>query len=56
MKKIFNEKSTSTENEKYDSAKRPYIPPRLTEFGHVVKLTQGTGSMNVDSVSGRRKN
>lgn len=28
--------------------KRPYAPPRLTEYGSVAKLTQGTRSVQQD--------
>ena len=31
--------------------KRPYTPPRLTEYGSVAKLTQGGGSLQVDGGS-----
>jgi hypothetical protein len=27
------------------STKKPYSPPRLTEYGNVAKLTQGPGSL-----------
>ena len=29
--------------------KRPYAPPRLTEYGSVAKLTQGTRTTQQDS-------
>ena len=29
--------------------KRPYAPPRLTEYGSVAKLTQGTRTSQQDS-------
>lgn len=29
--------------------KRPYVPPRLTEYGSVAKLTQGTRTSQQDS-------
>jgi hypothetical protein len=32
--------------------KRPYTPPRLTEYGSIAKLTQGTGSTQADAGGG----
>ena len=33
-----------------------YEAPSLVEYGQVVELTKGTGSMNPDMVANRRKN
>lgn len=38
------------------SAKKPYRKPQLLQYGLLSVITQGTGSMNADSVAGRRKN
>jgi hypothetical protein len=35
--------------------KRPYSAPRLTEYGSVAKLTQGSGSSASDPGGGFRK-
>ena len=37
------------------STKRPYAPPRLTEYGSVAKLTQGLGSLQADGGSTFRR-
>jgi len=33
-------------------SKRPYASPRLTEYGSIAKLTQGTGSLQADTSGG----
>ncbi len=46
----------TVEDKNPEPAKRSYRKPELLQFGLLSVITQGTGSMNVDSVSGRRKN
>lgn len=44
--------ANETKNKPSDGAapgKRPYAPPRLTEYGSVAKLTQGTRTNQQDS-------
>ena len=48
------ERSATEKN--YEPAKQAYRKPELLQFGLLSVITQGTGSMNVDSVAGRRKN
>jgi hypothetical protein len=38
-----------------DERKRPYVTPRLTEYGSVAKLTQGFGSLQADGGSTFRR-
>lgn len=56
MNKLPEVKNTTKKNVKTETVKTPYTSPHIVDFGHVAKLTQGTGSMNVDAVAGRRKN
>jgi len=45
----MNKNSTLRVNEGGDSAgKKPYRTPRLTEFGHISKLTAGTSGTHTD--------
>ena len=43
-------------NEIVPQNEEDYEAPSLTEYGQVVELTKGTGSMNPDMVANRRKN
>jgi hypothetical protein len=43
-------------NEIVQQNEEEYEAPSLTEYGQVVELTKGTGSMNPDMVANRRKN
>ncbi len=56
MNNLPEEKNTPRKNVKAEPVKRPYSSPRILDFGYFAKLTQGTGSMNVDAVAGRRLN
>jgi len=38
--------------DRHSSAKRPYAKPRLTEYGSIAKLTQGTLTLQQDSPAG----
>lgn len=53
QKKPF-EKSAEEKNP--EPVKQAYRKPEFLQFGLLTVMTQGTGTMNVDSVSGRRKN
>lgn len=50
---VENEKETSS-SKSPDAArrKRPYAAPRLTEYGSVAKLTQGTLTVQNDGPAG----
>lgn len=52
------EQARKISSEKIETAvtKRKYRTPQLQRFGALTKLTQGTGTMNIDSVAGRRLN
>ena len=43
-------------NEIVQQTQEEYEAPSLMEYGQVVELTKGTGSMNPDMVANRRKN
>jgi len=47
-----DEKSDSQKPEAGPARKRPYAAPRLTEYGSVAKLTQGTLTSQNDSPAG----
>jgi len=47
-----DEKSDSHKREGDAARKRPYAAPRLTEYGSVAKLTQGTLTNQNDSPAG----
>lgn len=48
-----NKRETTTQDEDgRPTRKRPYSAPRLTEYGSVAKLTQGTLTLQNDSPAG----
>ena len=47
-----DKKTDVTRPEDGPRRKRPYATPRLTEYGSVAKLTQGTLTLQADSPAG----
>ena len=50
------QENNSSESTQQKNIEEDYEAPSLTEYGQVVELTKGTGSMNLDMVANRRKN
>jgi hypothetical protein len=55
MSPQISQENNSTERVLHKNEEE-YEAPSLIEYGQVVELTNGTGSMNADIVANRRKN
>ncbi len=48
--------SKTKEKVQQKNSQEEYEAPSLVNYGQMIDLTKGTGSMNVDAVANRRKN
>lgn len=56
MSPLTPQENNSGDRAQQKNNEEEYEAPSLTEYGQVVELTNGTGSMNLDMVANRRKN
>ncbi len=56
MTPLTPQENKTTERIQLNNKVEEYEAPSLVEYGQVIELTKGTGSMNVDAVANRRKN